>query len=672
MSRFTLTALAVLLLPLLLGASIACGGDSERDNRDDREERTSDSRSDSQDAADVPRDPKGLIPVDSEFAVILEVSDMLGGDAPRELQGEFEVWADELFDGDIDLYDVDTLVVIEDSLLLAQGNFDFDLIRDGLEGLGYEADDFLGFEVWGERAALIPQGDYVVIGFAPEAVRDLLQSADQGRDIAVYERNSDLASLLDEIGSGDVTVLMPSHCEDISTGEDFSTGGCYASGVTYTFLNARDDATMMRLVFLHEDSETAEDFVELMQLALLDDRSGLGSGDARADGSTAVLEVEVPNSEIDYFFDFFQAGPVARRLGPVSASVRPAAQVVEEASAPVAIFHPGGSFDLAAPIDLGGPAYQGPLDPDEEHFFEFYAQRGQTYVIETDAQFDSFMELYDESRNYLAGDDDGGSGTSSMIQWTAPSSESYFVMVRGLDSSESGFYVLTLTLTEPEQDDQQVGFDGATWIDIGDVADGRIGRGDEDYFVFEARRNSVYILETHAEFDTYMELYDEDIYLLASDDDGGDDSASRLLWTAPESGTFLVLMRGYGSSDSGSYELSLTSLEPDDHGDSMRRATRVGRDDEVDGTILAGEEDYFEIEVRRDRSYVFETEANFDTVIVLLDDSGREVEYDDDGGQDGASRLRWSADTSDRYFLVVRGYDNGSVGTYRLNITESR
>ena len=674
MSRFALTALAVLILPLLLGASIACGGDSDRDTGSDRRERTSGSGSTGHGAPDVPRDPESLIPVDSEFAVIFEVSDMLGSDAPRELQGDFEVWADELFDGDIDLYDVDTLVVIEDSLLLAQGNFDFDLIRDGLEGLGYEADDYLGFEVWGERAALVPQGDYVVIGFAPEAVRDLLQSANQGRNLAAYERNSDLAALLDEIGPGDVTVLMPSHCEDISTGGDFSTGGCYASGVTYTFLDARDDATMMRLVFLHEDSETAEDFVALMQLVLLDDRSGLGSGDARVDGNAAILDVTVSNSEIDYFFDLFQAGPVARRLGPSSSS-RDAAPAATSSGRPLATSslipssaRSGDSIQDAGRINPGQVVSER-LGRGESHFYEFNAQRGRTYTIETEADFDTYLVLVDDSEDEIEFDN-SGSDFSSLIQWTARYSGTHFVAVTASAYNGEGHYNLFLTLLDP--DDHGGDFDDATAIDAGGRVDGRIEEGDADYFVFDARRGDAFILETNANFDTYIELYDDRGREIAYDDDDGEGGASLLWWTAEYSGTHYLKVRGYGSSDTGSYELSLSRLDPDDHGSSMRNSTVLDVRDDADGSILEDDEDYFEVDLRRGRSYVFETQADFDTVIELLDDSGQEIGYDDDDGQDSASRLEWTAEYSGEHFVVVRGYGGSDVGTYRLLISESR
>ncbi len=131
-------------------------------------------------------------------------------------------------------------------------------------------------------------------------------------------------------------------------------------------------------------------------------------------------------------------------------------------------------------------------------------------------------------------------------------------------------------------------------------------------------------------------------------------------------------MRGYDSRDAGRYELSLTRLDPDDHGSSVRNATRMDSEDRLDGNISRGEEDFFVFDARRGRTYVIETRADLDTVIELRDDSNYQIDYDDDGGQGGASLLRWTAPSSGDYFVVVRGYDSGDLGTYRLLISEDR
>jgi hypothetical protein len=67
---------------------------------------------------------------------------------------------------------------------------------------------------------------------------------------------------------------------------------------------------------------------------------------------------------------------------------------------------------------------------------------------------------------------------------------------------------------------------------------------DEDWFKLEAVAGHKYLLSTNnlaAGVDTVLEVYGLDgLTLLAADDDGGDNKASRLQWYAPFSGTYFI------------------------------------------------------------------------------------------------------------------------------------
>ena len=647
---------------LLLGTFAACGGDGG-DSREDRSERDREER-DRQAPPDVeiPDDVAGFVPTDAEMIIIFDVSRVLSGDTPGDFREEFEEWASDLLEGDIDLDDIDALAVIEDRLFVAEGNFNFARIRRGLEETGYEEDDYRGFETWGERAALIESDNYVVLGFIPGAVNDLLQSLDRGRNLVAFESGSDFAKILDEIGSGDIINLIGDECSDA----DFS--GCVAAGNSQVFLDQQDEAMRVRVASIFEDQESADDAYVFIEEWVEDDSDVLEVRDISADGATVVWELDV-DSDISGSFAFLVSE------GPVSGSVRPAAWEAAPTTVPAAtaapaplLFEAGDDFRNAQRIRPGDFVSQH-LGSSGYHFFQFEARIGRTYVIETDAQFDSFLELYDDSTSYLFADDDGGSGGSSLIQWTAEYSGDHYVIVSSF-GGDSGSYDLMLNLLDP--DDHAGSFDDATQLAEGRELSGSIEENDEDYFVFDARRDSVYVIETQGGFDTFIELYDDSGYQLASDDDGGDGGASRLIWSAPSSGNYYVKVRGFDYYESGSYSISLIRLDPDDHGNTMRSATRLRFDDQLTGSVNPGEEDYFEFEARRDRTYVFETVGEIDTEIELLDEDGDLMAYDDDGGQNGGSLLQWAATSSGRYYLVVRGYSSSVAGPYVLEIAETR
>jgi hypothetical protein len=90
--------------------------------------------------------------------------------------------------------------------------------------------------------------------------------------------------------------------------------------------------------------------------------------------------------------------------------------------------------------------------------------------------------------------------------------------------------------------------------------------GDQDWIRFEAVAGKEYTLITSdlgPNADTILELYDQDAttFLLADDDSGGEALASQIIWTAPASGIYYLLVRQYNSDIGGSgtnYNLSIS------------------------------------------------------------------------------------------------------------------
>ena len=671
-----ISVLLVVIALLSFGTFVACGSAEQSDSSEKREDRTSSQDRESRaprnasetdpgtsSAIDLSGGPTDLIPADTEFAIVFDVSDMLGEKAPGFTSADFEDWSTELLDGEVDLEDIDTLVVVGDSLLLLQGDFNSDEIRDNLEDAGYEAEEYRNFETWGERAALIEDEDIVVLAFVSEALRDLLRSLDMGRDLLAFETGSDISLLLEDAGSASFTVVVIGDCDsDVVM-------GCTAAGGSQYFQDPEDDATRIRLFVILEDEESAEDALEILEEDIEDLPSYLELRDASTDGNTVVIEYDVEGTPPGDFFDMVSDGPVPGGVRPVASSneatAAPIAAPTEAPSREITNF--GEDFSDAERINPGD-VVDLRLGRYENHFFEFNAQRGRTYIIETDADFDSYLELYDESGDYLIGDDDGGSGSSAMIQWTAESSGNYAVMVSGYSSDDSGNYILLLTTLDP--DDHAGSFDDATRVSANDVAEGSIVAGDEDFFVIDTRRDGIYIFETHG-LDTIIELFDEDGYTLAYDDDGGSNGGSRLSWTVSSPENLYLVVSGYDSYSTGSYELSVTQLEPDDHGNSTRSATRLDSNDMQDGSILPNEEDFFVFDGRRGRSYTVEADAQFDFVVEILDDSGYVMNsLVSAAGQ--PVEWQFAAPTSASYYIVVRGYISDYVGTYELSISESR
>ena len=79
--------------------------------------------------------------------------------------------------------------------------------------------------------------------------------------------------------------------------------------------------------------------------------------------------------------------------------------------------------------------------------FAFEAESGGTYEIEVmlGTLGDSVVELFDEDGSLLEYNDDHGDTLASRIEWTAPSSGTYYVQVRGY-GSQGGSYTLAIVV----------------------------------------------------------------------------------------------------------------------------------------------------------------------------------------------------------------------------------
>ena len=110
-------------------------------------------------------------------------------------------------------------------------------------------------------------------------------------------------------------------------------------------------------------------------------------------------------------------------------------------------------------------------------------------------------------------------------------------------------------------------FDDATSVKIGEAVQGGLdNNGEQDIFAFEAERGVTYQIDVELGTlsDSWLALYDSDdaghTSPLASNDDHSDTLASRIVWRAPSSGEYYVLVESYGLG-TGSYTLTITQPE---------------------------------------------------------------------------------------------------------------
>ncbi len=314
----------------------------------------------------------------------------------------------------------------------------------------------------------------------------------------------------------------------------------------------------------------------------------------------------------------------------------------------------------------------------DQDWFKFTPTVGHRYIFETTlgSLNDTYLTLYEDNGGTLTQrtvDDDSGVGRASRIVYTATSNNDFYLKVTGYNQ-QRGTY--SLGITEQLADDHGNDSGTATAITMGTPTAGRIeAPGDKDWFQFNAVTGQNYVLEARGGTlaDTTITLYRADgSSVLAYNDDGGAGRSGRIEWTATEDSVLYVRVAAFEQRHTGTYTLIFTDDLPDDHGNDFANATPVTVGSRAVGHIEAGQdEDWFSFDATAGTQYVIETilDSLPDTTLTLYDADGTTVlRYDNNSGLGNASRIDWTAGTTDTYFVRVAGFTANQTGTYKLDI----
>ncbi|NIN65809.1 MAG: hypothetical protein GTO63_14165 [Anaerolineae bacterium] len=224
---------------------------------------------------------------------------------------------------------------------------------------------------------------------------------------------------------------------------------------------------------------------------------------------------------------------------------------------------PDDSIQEAQPIATNGLPQAHNLHVQGDHdYVHFEAFEGTAYTIETSqlgGDVDSIIYLYDSEGNELTYADDGADEPlASRIAWIAPSSGTYYVMIRDLGEESAGpdatYEIRIIASDTVEGADSYEPDDSiaqASPIDTDGTYQSHTFHVtvDVDYVSFLSQEGVEYSIETgnlEGDCDTVIYLYDEDGTELDYDDDSGEENlASRLVWIAPDSGIYYVAVEDF-------------------------------------------------------------------------------------------------------------------------------
>lgn len=309
-------------------------------------------------------------------------------------------------------------------------------------------------------------------------------------------------------------------------------------------------------------------------------------------------------------------------------------------------------------------------------FYSFSGVAGQPVSIDLSSDdFDTYLEVLDGSDTVLAEDDDSGGDLNSSLIFTPSANGTYVIVARPFSSGTGDFDLAIESISPPPP---------PMALRIGDKVEGELddnsaaAGGQKRYDAYRiqlAEDQRIQVTLRSGDFDTVVQIGrdGESFEELASDDDGlGQGTDSRLLYTAPEGGSYIIRATSYDADGRGDYELEVKDRGPEPHAGSILIGSTVRSAlSEQDNTSDSGS--YY-------KDYVFTAKANdrlrftmvapaFDTVVVLgemRNDDFRQLESDDDGLSDTHSRLHWTAPRAGEYVIRATSYAPNSTGDFIL------
>lgn len=347
----------------------------------------------------------------------------------------------------------------------------------------------------------------------------------------------------------------------------------------------------------------------------------------------------------------------------------------------------------AAPVgEIGiGDTVEGELTTDDgvndqgvrADAFRFRARAGQRIVASLSSEaFDAYLQLYRETeggRVSITEDDDGaGEGTNSRLTATLDAAGIYVIEARAF-SEGAGAYTLSLIETAPPPPATPLAFGETTQGEItAEDAKADDGKGYDAWGFSGVAKQRVQIIVRSGDFDSFVEIGrpGEAWEALASDDDGlGEGLDSRLNFTLPEDGDYVIRAMPLAVDGKGLYSIQLIDRGPEPvPGSILVGATARGSLTEADAVSDEGAYfDAYELSARSGEKLRLTMVSNAVDSLVEVGKVGEDGSFeslatDDDSLSDTHAQLDWTAPEDGVYVVRARSYAPGAVGDYALTV----
>lgn len=294
--------------------------------------------------------------------------------------------------------------------------------------------------------------------------------------------------------------------------------------------------------------------------------------------------------------------------------------------------------------------------------------------------FDTYLQISDAEGTSLAEDDDGaGEGTNSRLSFTLPADGDYLIEARAFGDGEAGAYTLSVDEIPPERAPEALAF-GATMqgeIAAEDPKD-ESERGYDSYAFSGVEGQRVQVIMRSGDFDTYLRIAsaDGEFTELASDDDGLQEGTdSRLNFTLPSTGDYVLRAQPLGEDSDGLYSIELIDRGPEPvPGSILVGSTARGTLAETDASAEDGSFfDAYRFDAKKGDTLIFTMVSNEMDAFVTVGREKEDGEFevlgsDDDSLSDTHARLEWEVTDDGAFVLRAGSFGQGETGAYAVTI----
>ena len=313
----------------------------------------------------------------------------------------------------------------------------------------------------------------------------------------------------------------------------------------------------------------------------------------------------------------------------------------------------------------GGVPVLGTLYEGSEIWYSIRAAETGFLIVETTGDTDTFLEAYDDQRNFIIQNDDGGEGLNARVEIFVTAGRTYLFKLRGYSNYSTGPYRIWAA-AEPVPASTELRF-GLERPDF-------ISEGQRNWYSVRTTEAGYVIVETFGnDIDTYMYAYDSQYNLFMQDDDGGQWLNARIEFLAEANQTYYFVVRGFGSWSSGRYDI-LAIHEPlpiDTERNTVRERAVTVRLGEAIPVFFhtINESRWYRYDATRDGTvFVVQTRGNMDTTLLMYDDRGNLIAEDYYSGDYPGNSLIHIRLNTGTYFIEVRTYSNGAGATGRCTL----